>query len=157
MVETEVGYVVSVDINYEILSDTQAAGAVSAVVPVVELPLGYGDRMLGKSNADLVATNIGSWRFVLGEPRPAGGVDPDAVPVRLDRDGTALHSATGADAAGGQWGNLRKAINQIVANGYTLRAGQVVIGGALGPVQPGLPGRYRAEFGPLGTIEFEIE
>jgi 2-keto-4-pentenoate hydratase/acetyl esterase/lipase len=157
MVETEIGYVISVDINYAVLNDTQAAGAVSAILPVVELPVDYGDRMKSRSAADLVATNIGSWSYILGEERPVGSLDPDAVVVHLHRDGTALHTSSGAAAAGGQWGNLRKAINQIVSNGYTLRAGQVIIGGALGPVQPGAAGRYRADFGALGTVEFQIE
>ena len=157
MVETEIGYIVSVDINYEILNDAQASGAVKGVVPVIELPVGYGDRAKGSTLAGVIGMNIGSSRFIVGEEQPLEGFDPDAVKIRLERDGAELHATTGAEAAGGQWHNLRKIINQLVSNGHTLRAGQIVISGALGVVQTGEPGSYKGDFGTLGVIEFEIE
>ena len=157
IVETELGYIVSVDISYEILNDEQASGAVKAVVPVIELPLGYGDRAKGSTLVDGIATNIGSSRYILGAEHSLDGFNPDAVKIRLDRDGKELHQAAGSDAAGGQWSNLRKVINQLVAQGYTLREGQVIISGALGTIQNGEAGSYRADYGDLGVIEFEIE
>ncbi|HSG70717.1 MAG TPA: hypothetical protein VLA12_09905, partial [Planctomycetaceae bacterium] len=157
VVETEIGFIVDVDISYEVLNDQQARDSVKWVVPVIELPINYSSRMGGSSAADMVASNIGSARFIVGERSQPGGVDANAVSIVLKRDGDLLHETTGASANGGQWHNLRSIMNEITGQGYTIRAGTMIICGALGKVHPGLPGKYVAEFGELGLIEFELK
>ena len=39
----------------------------------------------------------------------------------------------------------------------TIPAGSVILGGALGKIQPGEKGNYEATFGELGTIAFELK
>ncbi len=156
VVETELGFIVDVDISYEVLNDQQARDSVKWVVPVIELPINYSSRMGGSSAADMVASNIGSARFIVGERSQPGEVDANAVAIVLKRDGDVLHETTGASANGGQWHNLRFIMNQITGQGYTIRAGTMIISGALGKVQPGKPGKHTADFGELGSIEFEL-
>jgi 2-keto-4-pentenoate hydratase len=155
-VETEIGYVTSVDLSYEILTDEQARGAVESVVPIIELPRSFPNG--GPANArNMVASNIGSDRYLVGAPVKAEQFNPDAVAITLKRDGTVLHETTGGAAAGGQWHNLRLVLNSLTRHGYTIPAGSVVLGGALGKIQPGEQGLYEATFGELGTISFELK
>lgn len=156
VIETEIGYIVSVDIGYHVLTAEQAKGAAQAVVPVIELPLDYSPRAGTGTAADMVAMNMGSSKFIIGNRTHPDEVDPDAVAITLKREGRTLHETTGATAKGGQWENLRTIINQLVDQGYTLRQGSVIISGALGTVHPGEPGHYRADYGELGVIEFEL-
>jgi 2-keto-4-pentenoate hydratase len=58
---------------------------------------------------------------------------------------------------GGQWANLRLLLNQATSHGYVVRAGSIIICGALGGAKPGEPGRYQADYGDLGSIEFELQ
>ncbi|MFO1457787.1 MAG: hypothetical protein U1G08_00140 [Verrucomicrobiota bacterium] len=155
VVETEVGYLTSVDLSYEILNDEQVHGAVSALVPIIELPRSYPDG--GAPDArNTVAGNAGSQRYIVGAPVAVGTVEPDAVAVVLRRDGQVLNETSGSAVAGGQWHNLRRVLNAITRQGYTIPAGSVILGGALGRVPPGEKGRYQASYGSLGSIEFEL-
>ncbi|HRI16036.1 MAG TPA: alpha/beta hydrolase fold domain-containing protein [Verrucomicrobiota bacterium] len=154
-VETEVGYLTSVDLSYEILNDEQVRGAVESVVPIIELPRSFPNS--GPANArNMVAANVGSDRFIVGPPVKAERFNPDAVAITLKRDDQVLHETTGATVAGGQWHNLRLALNALTRHGYTIPAGSVILGGALGKIQPGEKGSYEANFGELGTIAFEL-
>lgn len=155
MVETEIGYLTSVDISYEVLNDEQARGTVESIVPVIELPRS-GPPGVAMKAADLVAMNIGSDRYILGRPMKAEGKSPDAIHVTLRRDGVLLHESQGGTVNGGQWGNLRQVLNEITRHGYTIPAGSVILGGALGVIQPGNPGKYEADYGEAGIIRFEI-
>ncbi|MBN8248284.1 MAG: hypothetical protein J0L84_12685, partial [Verrucomicrobia bacterium] len=156
VVETEIGYVTSVDLSCEILTDEQARGAVASVVPIIELPRSFPNS--GPADArNMVAANVGSDRYIVGVPVKAERFDPDAVPVTLKRDGQVLNETTGAAVAGGQWHNLRLALNALTRHGYTIPAGSVILSGALGKIPPGEPGRYEAAFSGLGAIAFELK
>ena len=157
MVETEIGYQISVDISYRVLNDDQARGAVTAIVPVIELPANYGRRMGTMTATDMTAANVGSAQYIVGEPIAPSDADPNALRISLRRDGQVLHDTRGDIASGGQWANLRTIINQLVDRGYTIRAGSLIISGALGLVHPGEPGRYQADFDKLGSIDFELK
>ena len=155
--ETEIGFVTSVSISYRIHSIEQVKGAVDAIVPVIELPVNLSSRTGGSSAIDMAATNVGSDRFIVGPRSHPDAVDLDAMAIRLSRDGETLHETTGGSANHGQWGNLLSIFNQIVDQGYTIPAGSLIISGALGKVHPGEAGRYTAEFGALGNIEFSLK
>lgn len=155
VVETEIGFITSVDLSYEILTDEQARGAVESVLPIIELPRSFPNG--GTPNArDMLAANIGSDRYIVGPAVKAEQFNPDAVAITLRRGGQVLHETTGANAAGGQWHNLRLVLNSLTRAGYTIPAGSLILGGALGKIHPGEPGRYQATFEGLGTLEFEL-
>jgi 2-keto-4-pentenoate hydratase/acetyl esterase/lipase len=159
VIETEIGYVIATDIATKLRVPRQAMTAIEAIVPVIELPDNIAARMDGAPNArDAVATNIGSHRFIVGPAlAPSAIADVDALAVSLHRDGQTLHDARGADVAGGQAATLMTLINQIVEQGHILHRGDIVITGALGRAHPEAKGNYRADFGSLGAIEFELK
>lgn len=154
-IETEIGFITSVDLSYEILTDEQARGVVESIVPVIELPSSFPTT--GKPDPrNAIASNIGSDRYLVGAPVKSPALDPDPLRISLVRDGTILHQTTGGDAAGGQWHNLRLVLNRLTRSGYTIPAGSLILGGALGRIQPAQAGRYEASFDSLGTITFEL-
>jgi 2-keto-4-pentenoate hydratase/acetyl esterase/lipase len=157
VVETELGYVIGENIATQIGNDTQARECVQSIVPVIELPQNYSRRMGGALTArDTVALNMGSTRYIVGTAqRPPS--DADAIKVSLKHDGKVLHETSGAYVKGGQWSNLRLLLNQITAHGQIVRGGSIIICGALGGAKPGEPGKYVADYGDLGAIEFELK
>ncbi|MBK7168697.1 MAG: hypothetical protein IPH83_05485 [Gammaproteobacteria bacterium] len=47
-------------------------------------------------------------------------------------------------------------IRDTLARGYPLRAGQILLSGAVAGMTPGVAGAYVAECGSLGNIEFTV-
>jgi 2-keto-4-pentenoate hydratase/acetyl esterase/lipase/lysophospholipase L1-like esterase len=158
-VETEIGYVMAVDIGTKLRVPRQAITAVEFMVPVIELPVNVAPLMGGKINAaDAIAANFGSSRFIVGAPvAPHTLNPPDTFAVSLKRDGQVLHETTGADVSGGQAQNLMTLINQIIDQGHVIHKGDLIICVALGGAKPGAKGSYTATYGRLGTIEFNLE
>ena len=158
-VETEIGYIMAVDIDTKLRVPRQALTAVESMVPVIELPVNVAPLMGGKINAaDAIAANFGSSRFIVGTPvSPHVLPGPDTFAVSLKRDGQVLHETTGADVSGGQARNLMTLINQILDQGYVIHQGDLIICGALGGAKPGTKGSYTAIYGRLGIIEFKLE
>lgn len=157
MVETEVGYLIGVDISYEVLNSNQARDAVQSIVPVIELPVNYTRRGGGSTALDMIASNIGSARYIVGTSKAPGSLKADEIKVRLQRNDQTLHEAGVNSIDSGQWEHLRQLLNQITRAGHTVREGSLIISGALGGPKPAEPGKYTAEFGELGSIEFEVK
>lgn len=156
VVETEIGYVMGVDFSFAVPTDAHTRDAVAEIVPVIELPRSYQAPGAMPDARDLVASNVGSARYIVGKSLKPGATDPNAWKIALRRDGALLHETTGDSAHGGQWHNLRSILNQVTAQGHVIRAGDIIICGALGKVQPGEPGKYEARFGDVETISFEV-
>jgi 2-keto-4-pentenoate hydratase len=154
-VETEIGYVMGVDFSFTVPTAEHARDAVAAIVPVIELPRSFGSGGTPEAR-NMVASNVGSSRFIVGPRIEPASTDPNAWKISLQRDGTRLHETTGDSAKGGQWENLLSILNQITGQGYVIKAGDVIICGALGQVHPGEPGRYEARFGEAATLKFEV-
>jgi 2-keto-4-pentenoate hydratase len=159
LVELEIGYVMATDIGTKLRVPRQAMTTVEAVVPVIELPYNASPLMGGNATArDAIAANIGSAQFIVGAPvAPATIGDLDSLLVSVQRNNQPLHAAKGGDVKGGQAELLMELINQIIDQGRVIRRGDIIIGGALGGAKPEEPGSYRADFGPLGLIEFTLE
>jgi len=159
MIETEIGYVIAVDISSKIEDPAEAQTASQAIVPVIELPADFAGSVNGDlTGADIVAANCGpGTRIVVGPRSHPDGVDPDAAKISLSRDGKALHRTTGASVEGGQWTNLMTLINQVIEEGGTIREGDIIISGSIGPAHPAEPGLYTADYGALGKIGLRIE
>ena len=155
-IETEIGYRIAVDIQYEILTPEQAREAVSAIVPVIELPRQRPSEESSQPLFQTIASNIGSFRYLVGEEVSPDTLDPDRLKMTLHHQKTLLHEVTGSAAKGGQFSNLMKIMNQLTRNGHTLPAGTLIISGALGGVHPAQPGTYRAQFGDTQTLTFDI-
>ena len=131
--------------------------AVANVVPVADLPdIAYRDPD-HYGAADMVAANITAARYVVGASHRVAGVDLDALKVSLTRDGEPVTSGLGRESLGSQWGGLRAVARQVLATGRTIRPGDLVMTGRIG-ARPWLtPGRYQADYGPLGDVDFTVE
>ena len=159
LVEPGIGYVIATDIGTKLRVPRQALTTVEAIVPVIGLPANVAALMDGTASAlDVVGANVGSNQFIVGASVvPKDLEHPDAIAVSLRRDGRTLHESTGAAVGGGQAQALMTLINQIVDQGHVIHRGDLIVSGALGGAQPGEKGKYTADFGKLGLIEFRLE
>jgi 2-keto-4-pentenoate hydratase/acetyl esterase/lipase len=156
-IETEIGYRIAVDIHYEILSPEQARESVAAIVPVIELPRQWPSEESTQPLFQTIASNIGSFRYLVGKDISPEELDPDRLEMTLHHQNDLLHQVKGSAAKGGQFSNLMKIMNQLTRNGHTLPAGTLIISGALGGVHTAEPGTYSAQFGDTQTLTFNIQ
>jgi 2-keto-4-pentenoate hydratase len=157
MLETEIGYVIGKPITHPIRDVAELQAAVQAVMPVIELPdLGFTD-MKQLKGVDIIAANVAAKQMIVGQERPAIGVDVNAVTLVLTLDGQEINTGKGTDALGDQWQAALWLINTMIAQGWTLEPGAVLITGALGNMLPGKPGNYVADYGELGKITFTVK
>jgi 2-keto-4-pentenoate hydratase len=103
---------------------------------------------------DTVADNASSGLYVLGSTRlTLEDFEPVEVAMTMTCDGEEVSSGTGAACLGDPLNALAWLAEAALTYGEPLRAGQVVLSGALGPVHPVPPGAVvRAEIGPLGSV-----
>ncbi|MDE0419776.1 MAG: hypothetical protein OXK76_02675 [Gammaproteobacteria bacterium] len=141
--ECEIGLVVDED------------GAPKSAGPVIEVPrMAFADEE-DRNGANLVACNIASDRYIVGEQQPLRDSYGD-VQINLTRDGEEVCSAPASDALGGPQAALAWMLNEARDRGLEVEDGMLLITGACGGIHPAQPGRYVADYGDFGRIEFTV-
>lgn len=103
---------------------------------------------------DTVADNASSARFVLGSrPVPLASLDLSTCAMTVDREGEVLAHGKGSACLGNPLNAALWLADRMVQLGTPLRAGDVVLTGALGPmVAVTQPGTYTATIEGLGSV-----
>jgi 2-keto-4-pentenoate hydratase len=154
--ELKLGYVFRAAVTRPLASTAELRKLVGAIQPVIEIPdIAYRDPN-AYGAIDMVAANISSARYVRGAASLVGGIDPDTLGVRLERDGAVLARGTGRESLGDQWESLRTVVNLVLARGGSIAPGQLVLTGKIGDKGPVVSGAYVADYGALGTVRFNI-
>lgn len=152
-VEAEIAFVLAVDLDDENLDLDRVRAAVGHAVAALEI---VDSRVADWDIAitDTIADNASSGLFVLGDKQlDLKEFEPRDVTMRLYADGTLASEGTGAACLGDPLAALLWLARTAREFGDPLRAGQVVLSGALGPLVPTPPGTtVRAEMSGLGTV-----
>jgi 2-keto-4-pentenoate hydratase len=104
--------------------------------------------------SDTIADNASSGLFVLGAERLAlADIEPATIVMTLDADGTRASEGTGAACLGDPRNALVWVAETAHRLGRPLRAGEIILSGALGPMVPFGPGTaVTAHLSGLGTV-----
>lgn len=159
-VEAEVAFVLARDIDApeEEITLELVREAVQVALPALEIvDSRIEDWDIGFT--DTVADNASSGLFVVGrDGLPLSGIEPRDVTMSLTINDVELSSGTGAACLGDPLEALRWLAVQAARFGDPLRAGHLILSGALGPFVPFAPGdRVTASisgFAPL-SVSFE--
>lgn len=151
--EAEIAFVLGADLADGPLDLAQVRAAVSYAVAALEI---VDSRIAGWNItfADTVADNASSGLYVLGaQRRTLAEVEPAEVRMRMLVDGEVVSTGDGAACLGDPLAALAWLARTAREFGDPLRAGQVVLSGALGPMHPVHPGaRVTAEISGLGSV-----
>jgi len=152
-VEAEIAFILSADLDDDVSEDAvrRAAGMARPAIEIVDSRV----RDWSISIVDTVADNGSAGLFVIGEPAvPAAGIDFVSRTMELAEDGVTVSRGCGADCLGSPLIALQWLARTARDNGSPLRAGHVVLSGALGPMVPVRPGStYRATIDEIGSVE----
>ncbi|WP_435591755.1 2-keto-4-pentenoate hydratase [Nocardia sp. bgisy118] len=152
--EAEVAFVLGADLADGELSLERVRAAVDyavAAIEIVDSRIADWDITI----TDTIADNASSGLYVLGRDRlTLAEFQPRAVTMRMFADDVLVSEGAGAACLGDPLLALAWLADAARAYGDPLRAGQVVLSGALGPMAPAPPGaRVRAEIEPLGSVD----
>ncbi|MBN3791284.1 fumarylacetoacetate hydrolase family protein [Burkholderia sp. Ac-20353] len=152
-VEAEIALVLEHDLVHEkhTFADLQRATAYAlAAIEVVDSRIaGWNIRFV-----DTVADNASSALFVLGSrPVPLKDVDLAGCEMTLASNGEVLSRGSGAACLGNPLNAAAWLADRMVRLGTPLRAGDVILTGALGPmVAVTQPGTFTAQIAGLGSV-----
>lgn len=150
--EAEIAFVLGADIPERVTAE-QVPGFVDGIFAAFEI---VDSRVANWdiSLADTVADNASSGLYVLGDRVDrAGAPDLAEVTMTLTADGVEVSNGKGSDCLGSPWEALAWLANTSLTYGAPLRAGDVVLSGALGPMVPVVPGTtYTTSISGVGSV-----
>src|SRR5262245_14140996 len=156
--ETEVALVLARPIEDPVTSLDDLAAAIDHLLPAIEV---VGSRIAGWdiTIVDTVADNASSGMFVLGTtPIDPAGLDLAAAAMTMTLDGRVVSTGTGAACLGHPYNAALWLARRMIAEGTPLAAGDIVMSGALGPMQDLAPGSTaQATIDGLGTVTVRRE
>ncbi|MFZ2504461.1 MAG: fumarylacetoacetate hydrolase family protein, partial [Nocardioides sp.] len=151
--EAEIAFVLSADLTEGPLD----AAAVREAVDYAQAAIEIVDSRVSNWNiklADTVADNASSGLFVLGANRlTLDEFEPVEATMEMTCNGEVVSTGTGAACLGDPLNALAWLAQKAREFGEPLRAGQVILSGALGPVHPVPPGAVvTATISGLGSV-----
>jgi 2-keto-4-pentenoate hydratase len=151
-IEAEIAFVLTADIPEQGLERAALEariGEVAASAEIVDSAIAGWDIDI----VDTIADNASSAAYALGSPqRYIAGMDLPARAMRLSSGGRLLSEGSGAATLGHPLAALAWLADTAAGRGEPLRAGDVILAGALGPMKPFGAGAYRIDiegFAPL--------
>lgn len=156
-VEGEIAFVLGEDLLSEHTTLVDVLRATEFVLPAIEIvDSRVADWDIGIM--DTVADNASSGAFVLGTtPYPILGMDLTEVGMVLEHAGQPISTGAGVACLGSPVLAVAWLAREVASRGDHLRAGEVILSGALGPmVSVSEPGRYRLDLSGLGHVEVNL-
>ncbi len=134
-IEAEIAFFVARDLPGDLTPDRAASYVDHAVVAAEIVDSAVLDWRIGLR--ETVADNASAGRYVLGGERLSPATfDPTAAVMHMTRNGREVSAGTGAACLGGPLLALCWLARAAAARGVPVRAGEVVLSGALGPMVP---------------------
>ncbi|WP_416955566.1 2-keto-4-pentenoate hydratase [Streptomyces sp. Agncl-13] len=152
-VEAEVALVLGRDLPERECTVVDVLRAVDFALPALEI-VDSRVRNWDISLVDTVADNASCGLYVLGAtPVPLTAVDLRTVTMTMSRGGETVSEGTGADCLGSPLTAAVWLASALAERGDPLRAGDLVLTGALGPMTPAAPGdAFEAHISGLGSV-----
>ncbi len=152
-VEAEVALVVGADLAGQALSWSEFLRGLAFALPALEIV----DSVIQDwklTLVDTVADNASSALYVLGnQPVDLGRLDLGALGMQMEVNGQTVSVGTGAACLGHPLRAAYWLARTMAERGQSLKAGQVILSGALGPMVPLRSGDgVRASMGALGSV-----
>lgn len=152
-VEAEIAFILGADLTHEALTTADVIRSIDWVVPAIEI-VGSRIKDWDIRFVDTVADNGSSALYVLGaQVRRLNAVDLIGCTMSMRGSDGSTSEGSGAACYGSPLNAMLWLARTMVVAGRPLKAGDLVLSGALGPMITANPGtRYEAEIEGLGKV-----
>lgn len=153
-VEGEIAFVLGADLDNPTASVVDVLRATDFLLPAIEV-VDSRVRDWNITITDTIADNASSGALVLGTtPYSPTGLDLTEVGMSLTQLGQPVSTGLGAACLNSPVSAVAWLARESASRGRSLRAGEVILSGALGPmVSVSGPGRFRVDLSGLGHAE----
>lgn len=153
-VEAEIAFVMGRDIDAEVPTQVDVMNAIAYALPAVEI-VGSRIAQWNIRFVDTVADNASSSAYVLGgTPRTLSQFDMRLCGMVMNLRGEPVSTGAGAACLGHPLNAVVWLARTMAARGSPLRAGDLVLSGALGPMVAVKPGDvFEARINGLGSVK----
>lgn len=155
--EAEVAFVVGRDVEGAAPTYAEFLACVSHALPAIEIvDSAIADWKI--TLVDTVADNASSGLYVLGDqPIEVGQLSLGAIGMEMKKNGQTVSIGSGAACLGHPLRAAYWLARTMAARGHGLKRGQVILSGALGPMQPVAAGDLvTASIGALGEVSCKM-
>lgn len=151
--EAEIAFVLGKSITNPTVTIHQLISAIDYALPCLEI---VGSRIADWNIkiTDTIADNASASHYVLGH-RPTKLSDFDMVKckMKMTKNGTLASEGSGSSCLGSPLNATIWLVKKMIHNGTPLKAGDVILTGALGPMVTGYQGdQFEAEIDGLGSV-----
>ncbi|MCX4538242.1 2-keto-4-pentenoate hydratase [Streptomyces sp. NBC_01669] len=151
-VEAEIAFVLGADLTAEatVADVVRATDFVLPAIEIVDSRIADWDIRI----SDTVADNASSGAVVLGaSPKRLSELDLATLGMTLEHHGEPVSTGAGAACLGSPVNAVSWLAREVARRGRPLRAGEVILAGAWGPMVPvTAPGSYLARFEGIGEV-----
>lgn len=156
-VEGEIAFILKDDLSGPDVTALDVLKATDAVVPALEI-IDSRIKDWKITLADTVADNASSGLYVLGDtPKKIEDVDLKQMGMAVYKNGVLQNTGVGAAALGDPVKCVAWLANKLSAYGITLKAGEVILSGALSAAVEAVPGdHFYAKFAELGEVDISF-
>lgn len=156
-VETEIAFVLEKDLNYERHTFTDIINATAYALPCIEV----ADSRVKDWDIklfDTVADNASAGCFVTGStPIKLSAVDMEMCGMTMECNGEVVSTGAGLACLGNPLNAAVWLANKMVEVNMPLKAGDIILSGALGPMVAVKPGdSFRASISGLGSVSIHF-
>lgn len=157
--ECEIGFTVKTPILKRPESIDELKPLIAGITPVIELISGDWEGPAGgkPTGQDLAAINVTAAGYIVGNPIAADSLDPKQVTLQLSHEDKLVNSAQGVDCWHGPWETALWLTQFAFDQEVQLKAGDVIICGALGKILNAEIGNYHYDAGDLGMFSFSVK
>ncbi|WP_419905205.1 2-keto-4-pentenoate hydratase [Kiloniella sp.] len=152
-VEAEIAFVLGDDLTEERLSTVDIISAIDYSLPALEI-VGSRVKNWDIGITDTIADNASSAKFVIGHnPVVLGDFDLLGCAMAMKQNGDVVSTGKGSDCLGSPINATLWLARTMAAAGHPLKAGDVVLSGALGKFATANPGdQFEATIKGLGSV-----
>ena len=156
-VEAEIAFCLGRDIDAVGDDSAELAEAIAYALPALEI----ADSRVADWNitfVDTIADNASSGLFVLGKERlKLADIDLVGCVMRMEKNGVLVSEGSGAACLGNPLNALAWLASIRISQGNPLKAGDIILSGALGPMVAAVPGdSFTANIEGLGGVSLQF-
>lgn len=156
-VEGEIAFILKRDLTGPNVTAIDVLLATDVIVPAIEV-VDSRIKDWKITLADTVADNASSGLYVLGgKPKKVTDVDIKQIGMALYKNGTLQNTGVGAAALGNPVKCVAWLANKLANYGITLKAGEIILSGALSAAIEAKPGdEFTVKFADLGEVSVKF-